>query len=58
MGKAFNIDENKLAPVEKEKFKKGWNMYQFNEYASSLVSTHRSLPDMRPDAYVEKNCLW
>lgn len=47
LGKPVIIDEKKLSPAEKIKYDLGWSRNAFNQYASDLISLHRSLPDMR-----------
>jgi polypeptide N-acetylgalactosaminyltransferase len=47
MGKPVEIDVEKLSPEEKNKYEEGWERNNFNEYASDLISLHRSLPDFR-----------
>lgn len=46
LGKPVNIDKNKLAEKEKKKYDDGWTNNAFNEYASDMISVHRSLPVM------------
>lgn len=46
-GKAVVIDKDKLSPEERKKFDDGWQKNAFNQYASDLISLHRSLPDVR-----------
>ncbi|CAB3401455.1 unnamed protein product [Caenorhabditis bovis] len=43
-GKAVVIDKSKLSPEEKKKFDKGMTNNAFNQYASDMISIHRSLP--------------
>ena len=50
MGRSVLINEGTLNDEDKKKYQDGWSKYQFNEYASSLISLHRNLPDVRPDA--------
>ena len=47
MGKAFEVDKNKLAPDERRKYDEGFQKNAFNGYISDLISIHRSLPDVR-----------
>ncbi|UJR23007.1 hypothetical protein I4U23_026033 [Adineta vaga] len=47
MGKAVEIDKNKLIPKELQKYNHGFNTHHFSEYVSNLISKHRSLPDVR-----------
>ncbi|KAK2184871.1 hypothetical protein NP493_249g00008 [Ridgeia piscesae] len=46
-GRAVSIDKEKLSAAERAKFEEGWNHNAFNEYASNMISLHRSLPDVR-----------
>ncbi|XP_056008170.1 polypeptide N-acetylgalactosaminyltransferase 5-like isoform X1 [Ostrea edulis] len=46
-GKAVVIDKDKLSPDEKKKFDDGWQRNAFNQYASDMISLHRTLPDVR-----------
>nr|XP_022303329.1 polypeptide N-acetylgalactosaminyltransferase 5-like isoform X2 [Crassostrea virginica] len=46
-GKAVVIDKDKLSPEEKKKFDDGWQKNAFNQYASDMISLHRTLPDVR-----------
>ncbi|PVD30435.1 hypothetical protein C0Q70_09701 [Pomacea canaliculata] len=46
-GKAVVIDKDKLAPDERKKFDDGWQKNAYNQYASDMISLHRSLPDVR-----------
>lgn len=48
-GKAVSIDKDKLSPEEKAKFDLGWKNNAFNQYASDMISLHRSLPDVRDE---------
>jgi hypothetical protein len=47
MGKAVDIDKTKLVSSELQKYEDGFQKHAFNEYASDLISKHRSLPDIR-----------
>ena len=47
LGKPINIDVDKLNATERAKYDDGWEKHAFNEYASSMCSLHRSLPDIR-----------
>lgn len=48
-GRAVEIDKEKLSPEERKKFDDGWQRNAFNEYASEMISLHRSLPDVRDE---------
>jgi hypothetical protein len=47
MGKAFEVDKEKLTPDERRKYDDGFQKNAFNGYISDLISIHRSLPDVR-----------
>ncbi|RCN39609.1 glycosyltransferase, group 2 family protein [Ancylostoma caninum] len=51
-GKAVNIDKNKLTPEQKKLYDLGFQNNAFNQYASDLISIHRTLPDV-----IDKECL-
>uniref|UniRef100_A0A915EFU1 Polypeptide N-acetylgalactosaminyltransferase n=1 Tax=Ditylenchus dipsaci TaxID=166011 RepID=A0A915EFU1_9BILA len=44
MGKAVHIEKDKLSPEEKLKYDTGFQNNAFNQYASDLISVHRTLP--------------
>ena len=46
-GQGINIVKENLPPEERKKFDDGWQNNAFNQYASDLMSPHRSLPDVR-----------
>ena len=48
-GRAVEIDKEKLSPEERKKYDDGWQRNAFNEYASNMISLHRSLPDVRDE---------
>lgn len=50
-GKAVKIDKTKLSPEEKKKYDLGFVNNAFNQYASDLISVHRTLP-----ANVDEEC--
>ncbi|KIH54199.1 hypothetical protein ANCDUO_15655 [Ancylostoma duodenale] len=45
-GRAVNIDEDRLSPDQKKLYDLGFQTYAFNQYASDLISIHRTLPDV------------
>ncbi len=51
LGRPVNIDKDKLSPSERIKFDEGWKNNAFNQYASDMISLHRSLADIRDPAY-------
>lgn len=46
-GKGVTIEKEKLSEEEKKKFDEGWKNNAYNQYASDMMSLHRSLPDVR-----------
>ncbi|CAL8104774.1 unnamed protein product [Calicophoron daubneyi] len=46
-GLPYVIDKEKLSPIERKKFDKGWQDNAFNQYASDQISVRRYLPDYR-----------
>ncbi|CAG5134607.1 unnamed protein product [Candidula unifasciata] len=51
-GRGVNIDKEKLRPAARAKFDEGWQKNAYNQYASDMISLHRSLPDVR-----DKECI-
>ena len=47
MGIAVEIDKTKLTRQELQKYHHGLETHKFNQYASDLISKHRTLPDVR-----------
>lgn len=47
LGKPYVIDKEKLSPAERIKYDDGWKNNAFNQYASDMISLHRSLADIR-----------
>uniref|UniRef100_A0A8R1Y8Y0 Polypeptide N-acetylgalactosaminyltransferase n=1 Tax=Onchocerca volvulus TaxID=6282 RepID=A0A8R1Y8Y0_ONCVO len=45
LGAAVKIDKTKLSPEERKLFDEGFQRNSFNEYASNMISIHRSLPN-------------
>ncbi|KAL3076375.1 hypothetical protein niasHS_011794 [Heterodera schachtii] len=48
-GKPVKIDKEKLSPDEKKKYDDGFVKNAFNQYASDMISLHRSLPQPADD---------
>jgi polypeptide N-acetylgalactosaminyltransferase len=44
LGKAVKVDKTKLTPEEKKKYDEGFQKNAFNQYASDMISIHRTLP--------------
>ncbi|XP_055872598.1 polypeptide N-acetylgalactosaminyltransferase 5-like isoform X2 [Biomphalaria glabrata] len=51
-GQGINIEKEKLAEEDRKKYDEGWKKNAYNQYASDMMSLHRSLPDVR-----DKECL-
>ncbi|KAK6165372.1 hypothetical protein SNE40_022312 [Patella caerulea] len=49
LGKAVIVDETGLSPLQKALYDEGWKRNNFNQYASDMISTRRTLPDPRDD---------
>jgi len=50
-GEAVYIEKEKLSPENRTKFDNGWQNNAFNQFASDMISLHRSLPDIRDEGY-------
>ena len=46
----MHIHKEKLSPEERKKYDIGWKNNAFNNYASDMISIHRSLADIRDPA--------
>lgn len=46
-GKGINIEKEKLSQEDKRRFDEGWKNNAYNQFASDMMSLHRSLPDVR-----------
>ena len=47
LGRPVVIEKDKLSPEQRKLYDKGWQQNAFNQYASDMISLHRSLPDVR-----------
>ncbi|MCP9258778.1 Tubulin alpha-1 chain [Dirofilaria immitis] len=45
LGTGIKIDKKKLSPEERKLFDEGFKRNSFNEFASNMISIHRSLPN-------------
>lgn len=43
----MNVDLAHMSAQDKRKYDQGWKKNAFNQYASDMISLHRSLPDVR-----------
>lgn len=48
-GEAVTINKNKLSAENATIFDSGWQNNAFNQFASDMISLHRSLPDIRDE---------
>jgi len=46
-GRGVNLNKEKADPEKKKLIDKGWKDNAYNQYASDMISLHRSLPDHR-----------
>ena len=46
-GKAVSIQKDTLSAEDRKKFDAGWQRNAFNQYASDMISVHRTLPDVQ-----------
>ncbi|XP_046349821.1 polypeptide N-acetylgalactosaminyltransferase 5-like isoform X1 [Haliotis rufescens] len=46
-GKPVAINKDNLSPADRKKYDDGWQKNAYNQYASDMISLHRSLPDVR-----------
>ena len=46
-GVPINVEVDRLSVEERRKYDAGWSANAFNDYASEMMSLHRSLPDVR-----------
>ncbi|KAK3759427.1 hypothetical protein RRG08_009099 [Elysia crispata] len=53
-GKPFQFELKNMTADEQSKYNTGWRLNSFNQYASDIISIHRSLPDGRSDACKEQ----
>ena len=48
-GEGIEIIKDALSPEERKLYDLGWQRCAYNQYASDMMSLHRSLPDTRPE---------
>ncbi|XP_029652605.1 polypeptide N-acetylgalactosaminyltransferase 5-like isoform X2 [Octopus sinensis] len=48
-GRAVVINKDKLSAEERKIYDEGWQHNAFNQYASDMISLHRTLPDVRDE---------
>ena len=46
-GQGMDIKKEQLSKEELKRFDEGWKNNAYNQYASDMMSVHRSLPDVR-----------
>ncbi|VDO91023.1 unnamed protein product [Haemonchus placei] len=51
-GASVNVDKNKLSPEDNKKYDLGFQNNAFNQYASDMISIHRTLPEI-----LDQECL-
>jgi len=51
-GEGVHIEKEKLSAQNRTKFDSGWQNNAFNQFASDMISLHRSLPDIRDEGLV------
>jgi len=55
-GEGVHIDKDKLSPENRTIYDAGWQNNAFNQFASDMISMHRSLPDIRDEGFVVVRC--